>query len=137
MPKLATISTHTDPLDAHILRCRLEAEDIPAFIAGEHHIGMNWLMSNALGGVRVQVPEPFSSQALTVISDIKAGAYQIEDEQTEALSCPKCGSQHCTPLKTSWRIAFLALFFLSMPLPFRKLSSKCLACGHVQHHPRD
>jgi len=128
--RLVTVSTHTDPIEAHILRCRLEAEDIPAFIASEHHIRMNWLMSNALGGVRVQVPEQFSSQALDVIKDVEAGTYELPDEEAEAHTCPKCGSHESLPDKNSWRIAFLAFFFLNVPMPFKGNALRCLSCGY-------
>ena len=130
VPRLVTVSIHSDPIEAHILRCRLEAEEIPSFIVNEHHIRMNWLMSNALGGVLVQVPKQFTSQALSVIKDIEAGTYEIRDEEPEAQTCPKCGSHEALPDKVSWRIAFLAFFLLNVPVPYSAHVKKCLNCGY-------
>ncbi len=55
MTSLLTVESFSDPLEAHIAKGRLEAEGIQAFVANEHHIWANWMMSHALGGVRVQV----------------------------------------------------------------------------------
>ena len=55
MAEFVTIASFTSPLEAHMARGRLEAEGIPAFIAHENHIWAEWFLSNALGGVKVQV----------------------------------------------------------------------------------
>ena len=52
---LITVATFTDPLEAHIVRGRLEAEHIECFVMHEHHIWANWFLSTALGGVKLQV----------------------------------------------------------------------------------
>lgn len=48
---LVTIERCTDPIQAHTLLGRLEAEGIRAFVAHEHHVWANWFMSDALQGV--------------------------------------------------------------------------------------
>lgn len=41
----------------------LEAAEIPARIENEHTNNMDWLYSNALGGVRLLVPESYAEEA--------------------------------------------------------------------------
>ena len=46
---LKTIATYSFPYEAQIARARLDSEGIPAFVADEQTINMQWLYSNALG----------------------------------------------------------------------------------------
>ena len=52
---MSTIAVFNKPEDAHLLRMRLEAGGIPAFIQDENIVQIHWLVANAVGGVRVQV----------------------------------------------------------------------------------
>lgn len=61
---LKTISTYTFPYEAQIAWAKLDSEQIPALIADEHTINMQWLYSNALGGARLQVPEEYVESAI-------------------------------------------------------------------------
>ncbi len=54
---MKTTATFSKPEEAHLFRTRLEAAGIPAYVQDEHFIQMNWLYSNAIGGVRVQIAE--------------------------------------------------------------------------------
>ena len=60
---LVTVGSYTDPIQAHIAGGRLESEGIPVVIADEHLIWGNWMLSNALGGVKLQVPFSRAEQA--------------------------------------------------------------------------
>jgi len=51
---LSTICWFADPIKAHIVKGRLEAEGIYVYLANEHHIWAKWTISNALGGVECQ-----------------------------------------------------------------------------------
>ncbi len=54
---MTTIATFNKPEDAHLLRMRIEAGGIPAFIQDENLVQIDWLLANAIGGVRVQVAD--------------------------------------------------------------------------------
>lgn len=66
---LVVIATFDHPLQAHIHRAHLEAEGIPAFLFDEHMMTNNWLMTNALGGIRLAVPETAREEALAILAD--------------------------------------------------------------------
>ncbi len=70
MSKLVTITSFTDTLEANIVKGRLKAESIPAFLADENHINANLFMSNALGGVKLKVPSEYEQQARAIIKTI-------------------------------------------------------------------
>ena len=70
MSKLVTITSFTDTLEANIVKGRLEAESIPAFLADENYINANLFMSNALGGVKLKVPTEYEQQARDIIKTV-------------------------------------------------------------------
>ena len=72
--------------EAHAIRVRLESEGIPVFLFDEFTITMDWLLSNAIGGVKVQVPEPFLERARTILGIVEqeqAAEERDEDEDYE------------------------------------------------------
>lgn len=54
---MTTLATFNKPEEAHLLRMRLEAGGIPAFIQDENLVQIDWLLANAVGGARVQVAD--------------------------------------------------------------------------------
>lgn len=129
-----TVSSHTTPIEAHIIRCRLEHEGIPAIIAFEHHIWADWSLSVALGGVRIQVPSIYVVQALSVIENIRLGKYinELEEDQKPYITtCVKCGSSNIHPMDWSWKISLLILFLYSLPIPYSSHLIRCRTCSHI------
>jgi len=53
---LVTVGIYGTPYEAGLAKSALESYDIPAFVADEFTIGVNSLYSNALGGIKVNVP---------------------------------------------------------------------------------
>lgn len=66
--KLVTICSYSTPHEANLVKSQLESAGIPVFIADEYTIGINWLYANALGGVKVQVPESLVSAAQELLA---------------------------------------------------------------------
>jgi len=61
------IAAFSFPHEAHMAKASLEAANIPALIADEYTINMDWFYSNALGGVRLFVPIEHATQAKAII----------------------------------------------------------------------
>ena len=68
--QLVTVGSYIDPIQAHIASGRLESEGIPVVVADEHYIWANWMLSNALGGVKVQVPSSYAEKSRQILSDL-------------------------------------------------------------------
>lgn len=126
---LVTVARFTSPLEAHILRGRLEAEEFPAYVYHEHHIGMYWLYSHALGGVKVWIHSMHLDKAKEIIEAIRQGEYEIPDEVS--LSCPRCLSQRLVPNRISWVISFLVCNLFYLPIPFTWAMHECRDCHHI------
>jgi hypothetical protein len=128
---LITVASYPDAIKAHLARGRLEAEGIPAVVADEHYVSANWMMSNALGGVKVQVSERMVERAVQVLRELDAGEFALAEESREESHCPRCGSSAIETNTGSWRIALLGLHLFQIPLPFTRLSHRCRHCGHT------
>ena len=124
---MKTIATFSKPEEAHLFRTRLEAAGIPAFVQDEHLIQMDWLYSNAIGGVRVQIADEDIEAARDFLS---ADTPQPCPEAVDVV-CPVCGSHHTAPDELPRRIAFLSLLLFYFPLLFARRRWRCSSCNHV------
>ncbi len=133
---LVTVAAYTNAIEAQIARGRLEAEEIPVFIANENYVWANWTMSQALGGVQLQVPEQYAQAAQAVLESINGGDYQTELEDhspSEEKLCPGCSSK-ATQVDGLRRWAlFLNLLqiFPGLFIPFTRHLWRCDSCGKL------
>ncbi|WP_051293917.1 putative signal transducing protein [Pseudoduganella violaceinigra] len=130
---LATIEIHDNLLTAHISRGLLESEEIPAFLASEHHVRASWPLAHALGGVRLQVPATCLQQARAVLAQRDSGEFEAalqEQAPHPAAICRNCGSGDCrTTVPWSSR-SFVVLSYLLGGVIFPPIKeAQCCACG--------
>src|ERR1700761_5028481 len=94
--KIITLESYYDPMLAHIIRTRLEANGIPCFIADENTIGANPLYNQAVGGVKVKVFERDLQRCHEVLAaegDLhEQDHHEVDDENNTCVICPFCGS---------------------------------------------
>lgn len=125
---LITIAHFTYPYEAQIAWSKLDALGVPAYIADEHTINMQWLYSNALGGVRLQVKEEDEQAALLALAeDLETELMQQEGFDAEL--CPVCGSSNTEFYQFGKRWAFLIFLGLDFPLFPVKEGIQCRDCG--------
>jgi len=77
---VVTLTRFSTAWEAEILRARLQEEGIFAAVADAHTITMNWLYSNAMGGVRVQVPQGQLAAAREVLVAMQRGDFELRDD---------------------------------------------------------
>lgn len=136
---LRTVATYTTAPEAYIAQGLLSQRNIPSFVLHEHHVWANWMLSQALGGVKLQVPDPFFDEARAVLFTATAGDSEPESESElfgdgeQAACCPSCGSSQLVEQKRSRRAALIALIMLHLPLPY---SGRGVVCGECGHHWR-
>lgn len=136
MISLAVVESFTSPWEAHVCRGLLESEDVPAFVFNEHHVWVNWRLSQALGGVRVCVPRGFEARARAVLNARDAGEYEeaLCDEQGIAvLACRLCGSRRFRYRRDGVARALLVgmTFAFGVTFPPSIAALKCSDCGTV------
>jgi DNA-directed RNA polymerase subunit RPC12/RpoP len=111
------IATYSKPEEAHLLRARLEAAGIPAFVRDENLVSMDWFYSNAIGGVRVEVQDEDEASAKEIL--------ELPQEES-SLICPYCKSREIIIQSMSGVASFF--LFLGLPLPFSRRKAECSKC---------
>jgi hypothetical protein len=81
------IATFHATFEAELAKTRLEDAGIPAFLTNEQLVNVNWLLSNATGGVRLFVPAEREAEArallATEVSEEEVAAAEQAWEQEE------------------------------------------------------
>lgn len=80
MGSLVLLARVLEPVQAHILQGRLQAEGIPVFVADGGLVQTNPLWTMALGGVRVLVPEHLLRRAQAVMTALAEGRYALDED---------------------------------------------------------
>jgi hypothetical protein len=78
---LVLIARFFTPVEAHMLQSRLQAEGVPAVVADAQIVGVNPLLTMAVGGVRVLVPESDFERAREIVNAIERGDYRLDDQK--------------------------------------------------------
>lgn len=139
---LVTVARTEMAPEAHILRGRLEAEGIPAFVEHEHHVTADWFVSNALGGVKLQVPVEHAPAAAKVLRQWERGEFVLPSDPSgdqadatfataadAAPACPKCGADGEPEPRQRRGVALAFLYLLALPMPWRREQWRCARCG--------
>jgi hypothetical protein len=108
--KLVTLITYTYNTEAYILIAKLEAEGIPHVLKNEHLLATQQFLSNAVGGLDVQVEEKDLEKALVVLKELEqnnSSSAQLpsgisSDFEKVLIYCPECESSEVFRKKASF-----------------------------------
>ncbi len=96
---LKIVETYTTPIEADVVRNRLEAAGIQAFLGDEFSVGWLWHLGTALSGVKVLVAESDLPRAREILQELEP---QVEDRPSPTWSCSKCGAEVDGELDVCW-----------------------------------
>jgi len=116
--------------DAHIMRINLEGHDIPAVVLDDFTASAMPHMTNAIGGVRVQVSDENFLKAQEVLRVERP----LSSDLREGFVCPNCGSNDIAQAlheKRSYFVSFLILFLVMLDFPLIKRRYQCNQCKHL------
>ncbi len=77
------IKTFDNTFSAHVVLARLEQSGIPAYLRDEYVVGIQPLLTNAIGGVKLAVDVLDAQKALLLLES-------FDEEHLHAAICPKC-----------------------------------------------
>lgn len=117
---LTLVARYTSIGEAEAARSVLEATGIETFIDNENIVAIDWLMSNAVGSIKVLVREEELERAREILAELPAALpaeVQFEKPPVRApLACPECGSGD---VKRIPRLRLFALFvFIAFALGY-------------------
>ena len=79
MGKLITVAVFQYPQEAHVLKSHLESEDIRVLLKDELTVQTDNFLSNAIGGVKLQIDEEDLPLALPILE--LSGAYPPQEDK--------------------------------------------------------
>ena len=107
-----------------MLRIRLEAVGIPAYVQDEYMVQMDWLYSNAIGGVRVQVAD----SDLEDTREFLAADSPLPCTNDDHVVCPSCGSHETALDEFPRRMSFLCVLLFRFPFIVSRGLWRCRKC---------
>jgi hypothetical protein len=121
------LQNFSNPVEANIVKGRLEAENIACFLTGEILVGLVPYFANNSegGGIKLYVrPEEFEMANQILSDDLK--------EYKKTVTCKVCGSDKVHYVSTmrrtqNWFSLIFSMIFL-LPMGYIKVY-KCEACG--------
>ncbi|HVW97411.1 MAG TPA: DUF2007 domain-containing protein [Mucilaginibacter sp.] len=101
--KIVTFESYYDPMLAHIVRSRLEANGIPCFIADENVVTGNPIYNQAVGGVKLKVFEKDVKRCREILAEEgdlhESDHFGIDDENNTYVVCPFCVSTNVSEIE--------------------------------------
>ena len=85
-----TLATSTYPSNIQILKGKLESEGIPVFMRDENTINADPLISDAIGGIKLQVYKEDKEKAILIYKQLKT---YVVDENGNLATCTICGKK--------------------------------------------
>lgn len=76
--ELITLKTFNSIVEAHVLKSKLESEDIHCFLKDETMMGVNPLFNISLGGVKLMINKEDTDRALEILNSIDDSEYSEE-----------------------------------------------------------
>ena len=125
-----TVKRFRDLPEAWIAQAKLEACGIRCLLADENMVRMDWLYSNMIGGIRLQViPEDADTAREILEEGIPPDLAMSEGAESYIQPrCPKCDSLDIgfESINHFWSYG---LWLIAFPLPIPKNNWKCYSCG--------
>jgi hypothetical protein len=126
-----TVGQYRDLPEALVSRAVLEGAGIRSFLSDENTVHMNWTLSNAVGGLRLQVAPEDEAAAREVLSQPMPEQFPTDsDEDFVQPVCPKCGSMDVIANDHDRKV-LAASMLINIPLPHRRASEaewRCMEC---------
>ena len=94
--KIITFDSYHDPMLAHILRAKLDANNIPCFIEDDHMAGLNALYSQSTG-IKLMIFERDYEKCKAILAEDNETTTEplaIDPETEDIIVCPYCASSN-------------------------------------------
>jgi len=133
-PDLATVGRYRDSPEAFVARAVLEGAGIECFLRDETTVGLDWLLSNAVGGMRLQVAAKDEAAARDVLSQPAPEMFATDSgEEFVQPVCPRCDSMDIVANDPDRKVMAVSML-VAIPIPHRRPSGaewRCMTCGCV------
>jgi len=136
--RLVTVARYRDMPEAVVARAVLESAGIACYLRDENTVHMDWAISNAIGGMRLQVDTGDEAAAREILTQPVPASFAVDSgADFEQPVCPKCGSLNVMANDADRKIKLASTVAFGLPmvvgLPALAMVTpdvwKCLDCG--------
>lgn len=131
--ELMVADAFSQPHEAHLACSALHAAGLEARVADENTVKTDWLLSNAIGGVKILV----RAEDLTAAREVLESTALVSDDAapSEQDVCPHCGSRAWMSVTFGKRLCVWSWLIVGIPLfpVWRRI--RCDDCGHQSRFP--
>lgn len=102
--ELRIVGTFATPVEADAVRALLDAAGIRSVLADEATVGMNWLLGNAVRGVKVLVADDDLVRAVQIVSEAADAARELalRNDKPSDWKCLLCGEEVSGDFDICW-----------------------------------
>lgn len=140
---LVTLRTYTSQSELAVVRSLLDSEGIETIVLNENLIQVQPFLSNAIGGIKLQVFEEDYEKADKILTEASLASPHNntvdeeksddtgdpEDKNSKQLRCPFCNSDEVVREKFSLPVFAISILLLGAPIPFISRRYHCFDCG--------
>lgn len=136
MASLVKFKYYNNSLEANRDKQILSNNGLQSFIANEQTIQSDWLLSQALGGIQLQVFEDEKEKAEEILKNFLENEHmELEVEHTISnpefnFTCPKCGSNHLYRDENPGGLFGVSLLFFGFPIKSPSPIYHCYYCNN-------
>lgn len=112
LSKRVTLTSVSQPFEAVPIQMKLSACGIETELKGEMTVAVDPLLSNAIGGIQIQVSSSDTAQAAEILAEHRREEQAAEE--LRARTCPKCNHQNGGPVKRPLPIGILVVLTLGI-----------------------
>jgi hypothetical protein len=130
-PRLVVLCRYRDLHETMMAKRTLDSAGIQSFMADENTVRMDWLLSNAIGGIRLFVREEDASEAADLLAQPIPDHLDVPGiGEYQQPTCPRCDSLEVAFAELNKQLSYPTLL-IGIPLPFHRRGWHCETCGHA------
>ncbi len=131
--ELITIKTFDNVIEAHMMKSKLESENVMCFLFDENIVGLNPLFNITVGGIKLKINKRDIDKATKIIEE--ATMSSLINDQGKIIKYPNCNSEDLysgfKSMKGIKGVLSAIISFLLMVFPiYYKTVYKCKVCGN-------
>jgi len=128
--EFVTLRRYRDLTEAMVARSVLESAGIPAYLRDENLVRMDWLRSNFIGGIRLQVDADNAEAAADLLAQPIPQTIRFDEgPEFSQPHCAGCNSANIAMPGTCMGAPLDAREVASLPLPLNHDLWICMDCG--------
>ncbi|MFE8070912.1 DUF2007 domain-containing protein [Marinobacteraceae bacterium S3BR75-40.1] len=117
--------------EAHLARARLESEGVDVLLPDEHTLTLQQFYVDALGGLRLQVPEADCERAEAILREDRSNLLHEEETLGGKRQCVRCGSPDLRSVIQAGPLVLVRALLQPEGEGLWRREWHCQACGMV------